>query len=169
MKRSFIVVLGVIPLLVVGCGGTGPTPRTAAGVREDYHGFVRLLAIGNGKQACAEYVSAAVKAALAADKLGSCSEWAESGWAKSHRTVSSATAALKVVHINGDRATIRTKRGSGAMVYAAGHWQDNSFAYTVTVTRSTGETLSITRNANGSISRTCQPVGELGCSSTGTW
>lgn len=104
-----------------------------------------------------------------ADKLGSCSEWAESGWTKSNRTVSSATAALKVVHMNGDRATIRTKRGSGAMVYAAGHWQDSSFAYTVTATGPNGETLSITRNANGSISQTCQPVGEFGCSSAGTW
>jgi hypothetical protein len=169
VKRSFVVVLVVIPLLVAGCAGSGATPRTAAGVREEYRSFVRLLAAGEGKRACAEYVSAAVKIALAADKRGSCSVWVESGWTKGNRTVSGATAALKVVHVNGTRAAITTKSGSATMVYAAGHWQDNSYAYTATATGPNGETFSLTRHPDGSITRTCKPIGSPGCSSAGTW
>jgi hypothetical protein len=43
-------------------------------------------------------------------------------------------------------------------------------SYTVTTTASNGtDKFSITRNSDGSLNRTCAPVGQGGCSSSGTW
>jgi hypothetical protein len=169
VKRSFVVVLVALALVVAGCGGSNTTPRTAAGVRSDYRSFVQLLAAGEGKRACEKYVSAAFKAALAADKRrGSCPSFFESAWAKGNHTVSGTMAALRTVRINGTRATISTKKGSRAMLYADGHWQDAP-AYKVIVTDPTGGTFSIARNPDGSITRTCHPAGAPGCSAAGTW
>jgi len=41
--------------------------------------------------------------------------------------------------------------------------------YTVTATSTTGDAYSIIRAANGTITRTCLPVGQGGCSSSGNW
>jgi hypothetical protein len=82
--------------------------------------------------------------------------------------VTGAMAALKAVRVDGNRATIRTTTGSRMMVYVAGHWQD-SLSYTITATDPGIGTLSITHNADGSISRTCHPARKPGCSPSGTW
>jgi len=47
MKRSFVVPLLVaVPLAIAGCGGSGATPRTAAGVRSDYVQFAKAGGCG---------------------------------------------------------------------------------------------------------------------------
>lgn len=160
--------LVAISLVLAGCGGSGTTLRTAAGVRQDYRAFVRLLATGKAQRACAEYVSTTFKTWLAADKRGSCPTYFESAWRQEHGTVAGAMAGFKTVRVDGDLATIRTTKGSRVMVYVAGHWQD-SLSYKITVTDSGGGTFSIAHNAAGSITRTCHPAREPGCSPSGTW
>ena len=77
-------------------------------------------------------------------------------------------AALKTIRIDGNHATMTTKKGSRVMVYAAGHWQDAPF-YKITATDPAGATFSIAQHPDGSTTRTCHPAGETGCSATGTW
>jgi hypothetical protein len=160
-----------ISLLAAGCGGSSATPRTAAGVREDYRSLVALLARGEGEQACDRFVSAAMEAAIVADKLGSCPAVFETAWTKSDRAVRGAMAALKVVSIYGDLATLNTDEGRRTMVYVDRHWRDDTVTpgYTVTTTDPQGHTFAITRNPDGSITRTCHPAGAPGCSRAGTW
>jgi hypothetical protein len=168
VKTRSVVVLVAISLLVASCGGSGTTPRTSAGVREDYRAFVHLLASGEAQRACTKYVSTAFKTALAADKRASCSSFFESAWTNEHATVSRAMAAIKAVRVDGDHATIRTRKGSRTMVYTAGHWQDSPL-YKITVTDPGGTTFLLAPNPDGSITRTCHPAGAPGCSPAGTW
>ena len=42
-------------------------------------------------------------------------------------------------------------------------------SYTVTSTSVTDNVFTITKNADGSVERTCTATGEYGCSSTGSW
>ena len=175
MTRNFGVVLVAGALVASACGGANASPRTAAGVREDYHRLVALVAVGESGRACAEYVAADWKTALATEQAASsCSALFEASWTKG-RTVSGAMAALKVVRVNGDRATIKTKRGTVVMSYAGGHWRydlagPHAFpTYTVTTTSPDGTSFAISRKSDGSVSRTCHPAGGVGCSSKGTW
>lgn len=161
------MVLVAISLAVGGCGGSGTTPRTVAGVREDYRTFLGLLATSESRRACADYVAVAYKAWLEADKRGSCSSFFQSAWTKDHDTVSAAMAALKTIRVHGEEATIKTTKGTRVMVYAGGHWEE-SLGYMITVTDPGGGTFSITRHANGSITRSC-PARAPGCSPSGTW
>jgi hypothetical protein len=168
VRRSSVSVLVGISLVVAGCGGSGATPRSAAGVRADYSAFVHLLANGEAKRACASYVSAAFKAAIAGEKRGSCRSFLASAWTREHATVSRAMSAIETIRVHGDHAAITTRTGTRAMVYVAGHWQESPL-YKIIVTEPGGASFSITRNSDGSTVRTCHPAGEAGCSSAGTW
>jgi hypothetical protein len=95
----------------------------------------------------------------------------EQAWTKSNRTVRAAMAALRVLSVDGDQATLRTDAGRRTMLYVGRHWLDDTVAsgYTVTTTDAQGHTFAIKRNEDGSIIRTCHPAGAPGCSRAGTW
>jgi hypothetical protein len=67
-------------------------------------------------------------------------------------------------------ATIQTGPGNGnAYIASNGVPTATKHAYVVIATASTGDRFSIARDANGSITRTCGPFGQGGCSPSGTW
>ncbi|HEY2570142.1 MAG TPA: type II secretion system protein [Solirubrobacteraceae bacterium] len=86
---------------------------------------------------------------------------------------------LTAVKLNGIEATIQTAAGNGNAYVAAagvavpgvgGNTTNNS--YTVTATSANGDTFSITRNDNGTISRTCATAAGntvTGCPVGNTW
>ena len=56
-----------------------------------------------------------------------------------------------------------------ANVNTTGGAVGTSTTYTVTATSTSGDAYGISRAANGTIARTCLPVSQGGCSSSGTW
>ena len=58
---------------------------------------------------------------------------------------------------------------NNAYIATPGGASGTATGYTVTATSTTGDTYSIIRAANGTIARTCLPVGQGGCSSAGSW
>ncbi len=246
MKRSLVVPLLVaIPLVIAGCGGSGATPRTAAGMRSDYVKFSKLVAAGNGAAACSRYIAPTEVAELAA--AGGCAKLLDYAVAQKGLNPSTVTNGW-TASVNGNNAKYQTDNASGTAVYAGGHWifADNSSgsstststqnddaaaeelahtlqvaaetvatdnngsydsitpsvlnsyeqtiqigsgggnayvenvntaagvigtasSYTVTATSTTGDTFSINRLSNGSLTRTCAPAGTGGCNGSGSW
>jgi hypothetical protein len=120
MKRSLVVLLVGIPLAIAGCGGSGATPRTAAGVRSDYVQFSKLAFAGNGAAACSRYISPAVVAELNAVG-GGCAKLLD--WAVAQKDLNpSAVTNGWTASVNGSNATYQTATASGTAVYADGHW-----------------------------------------------
>jgi hypothetical protein len=120
MRRSLVVpLLLAIPLAIAGCGGSGATPRTAAGVRSDYVQFSKLAAAGNGAAACSRYVSPTVVAEL--DAVGGCAKLLDYAVAQKGLNPGTVTNGW-TASVNGSNATYQTASASGTAVYADGHW-----------------------------------------------
>jgi hypothetical protein len=75
--------------------------------------------------------------------------------------------------LNSYESTIQVGSGGNnafiANVNTAGGAVGTSTTYTVTATSTSGDTYGISRAANGTIARTCLPVGQGGCSPAGSW
>jgi hypothetical protein len=72
--------------------------------------------------------------------------------------------------IHGIETTIQLGPGNNNAFIAANGVTATAGAYTVTATAANRtDRFSIARAANGSLSRTCLPVGQVGCSASGAW
>ena len=73
--------------------------------------------------------------------------------------------------LNTYEATIQVGSGNGNAFIATpgGVSGVSATAYTVTATSTLGDTFSINRASNGTITRTCSPVSTGGCPASGTW
>jgi type IV pilus assembly protein PilA len=74
---------------------------------------------------------------------------------------------LSLAQMNSYEATIQTAAGGGNAYLSTASGTANTYTVTATA-NNTNDTFTIVRASNGTISRTCAPVGGTGCP-TGTW
>jgi len=78
--------------------------------------------------------------------------------------------ALSPAVVNQYESTIQTAAGGGNAYLSAAAADSSGAGYTISATAAnTGDTFTLTRNDDGSVSRTCSPAGSGLCSSHGTW
>lgn len=111
--------LVVIPLAVAGCGGSGGTSRSVAGVKHDLTAFAQLLAAGSGKQACSRYLSPVAVGELNA--LGGCAKVLNYEVSKNGLNVAHAVAGFTAT-VHGNNASYQANSGGGTATYVGGHW-----------------------------------------------
>jgi type IV pilus assembly protein PilA len=71
--------------------------------------------------------------------------------------------------LNGVEKSIPISELNGAAYLSAATGTATSYTVTAKAGASSGDTFTITRNANGEVERSCTTTGKGGCPSTGSW
>ena len=161
-RRNFLIGLVLSAAFLAGCGGSGGTPRTSAGLERAYTAFATLVHAGKYAAACDRYLTppalAEMKAFGGCDRLFAYAIAEKNGiGGVNPRTVANGWSAV----VDGTRATYTTSNAKGSAVYVGSDWEfgldfgqsssssSTSQSSSAAVTSSASQTSSVASTASG--------------------